>query len=167
MIRLKLVAALAIAGFVLVPIAPANAERASGQCTFEGRAVFSREYLKVLPARIGYEFRGYAHCEVLPSREKRTGIVEVSGEESLSCAGSLGEGESKGTLTLGALKLPFGLTFISGAPGATALAAKFSDGGVALGSATFLGSQSEPASQCFVLKGAQELEFTAAAVGEF
>ena len=167
MMRLKVVAAMAIAGAVLAPIAPANAERAAGQCTFEGHAVFSGENLKVLPNRLGYEFKGYANCELLPSREKRTGLVEVSGEESLSCAGSLGEGESKGTLTLGALKLPFGLTFISGAPGATTLAAKFSDGGVALGAATFLGSRSQPASECFILKGAHELEFTAAAVGEF
>lgn len=165
--RLMLVASLCIGAFCVTPIAAANAEKAEGRCTFEGTAVFSPADLTSIPTpKLGYEFHGSAACETLPASEIRTGTVAVQGEETLSCAGSLGEAEGKGTLTLGGVKFPFGLTFFSGTPGSTALAAKFADGGVAVGSATFLGSESEPPSKCFSLRGAKYLEFKAAAVGE-
>jgi hypothetical protein len=165
--RLLLTASMCFAAFLLVPVASATAEKTSGTCTFEGRATFLKTNLKPIPTpKLGYEFEGSAVCETLPGREPRRGTVEVKGEETLSCAGSLGEGEGKGTLTLGGIKIPFGLTFYSGAPGVTALAAKFLDGGVAVGSATFLTSRSQLPSECFALEGAHTLEFTAAAVGE-
>jgi hypothetical protein len=165
--KLALMAILCSGAVVLAPIASANAERAAGRCTFEGRASFSPTNLKPVPTpNLGYEFHGSAECETLPAREIRKGTVEATGGETLSCAGSLGEGEGKGTLTLGTISLPFGLTFLSGGPGFTVLAAKFGDGGVAAGSATFLGSQSEAASTCFALSGAHQLEFKAVAVGE-
>jgi hypothetical protein len=165
--KLVLAASLCIGAFVLAPIASASAERAEGKCTITGSAIFSPGNLKVVPTpKLGYEFSGSVVCETLPAREVRKGTVEVHGEETLSCAGAIGETEAKGTMTLGGIKLPFGLTFISGAPGSTLLAAKFPDGGIAVGSATFLDSTIEPAEQCFVLKGAHALEFTAAAVGE-
>jgi hypothetical protein len=165
--RLVLITSLCIGAFVLAPIASASAERPEGRCTITGSAIFSPGNLKPLPTpKLGYEFSGSVECETLPAREVRKGIVVVKGAETLSCAGSLGEAEGTGTLTLGGIKLPFGLTFISGSPGSTALAAKFADGGVAVGSATFLDSTIEPAGQCFGLEGAHALEFTAAAVGE-
>jgi hypothetical protein len=92
--------------------------------------------------------------------------VEVEGEETLSCAGSLGEAEGKGTLTLEGIKFPFGLTFLSGTPGSTGLVARFADGGKAVGSASFLLSAADPASECF-FGGASALEFKAAATGTF
>jgi hypothetical protein len=120
----------------------------------------------VLTPKLGYEFHGSAECETMPTREIRKGTAEAKGGETLSCAGSIGEGEGKGTLTLGTVSFPFGLTFLSGGPGFTVLVAKFADGGVATGTATFIGSKSEPASECFALSGAHELEFKAVAVGE-
>jgi hypothetical protein len=162
-----LIAGLCIAAFALAPVAVAGAERAEGRCTIEGYARFSPTYLSPIPTpKLGYEFHGSAECETLPSKEIRTGTVEAQGEETLSCAGSLGQGEGSGTLTLGGIKFPFGLTFIPAGPGSTGLAAKFKDGGVAVGSATFLGSSRESAFQCFVPKGAHELEFKGVAVGE-
>jgi hypothetical protein len=164
---LTLVATLSILAVVLAPTASANAERAAGRCTIEGRARFSPTNLKPLPTpNLGYEFHGSAECETLPAGEIRKGTVEAKGGETLSCAGSISEGEGKGTLTLGAINFPFGLTFFSGGPGFTVLVAKFADGGVAVGTATFLDSKSEPASECFTLGGARELEFKAVAAGE-
>jgi hypothetical protein len=165
--RLLPVVGLCVAAFVGAPVASANAERAVARCTVEGRATFLRTNLGVLPTpKLGYEFHGPVTCEILPSREIRVGIADAEGEETLSCAGSLGEGGGKGTLTFGEVKLPFTLTFFSGAPGSTALAAKFADGGVAIGGVTFLGSESEPAAACFSLGGAHSLQFKGAAVGE-
>jgi hypothetical protein len=151
----------------LAPITPASAEKAEGRCVINGKAVFSPGNLRSIPTpKLGYEFHGTAACETLPAREVRTGKVDVNGEETLSCAGSLGEAEGKGTLTMGGLELPFGVTFFSGTPGSTALAVKFADGGVAIGAATFLTSRDEEPSQCFMLEGASHLQFKAAAVGE-
>jgi hypothetical protein len=164
--RLMLVASLCISAFVLVPVAPASAGKAEARCTAEGTAVFTPGSLTSIPTSNPYEFHGPAACEILPGKEVRTGRVEVKGEETLSCAGSLGEAEGKGTLTLGGIKLPFGLTLFSGTPGSTALAVKFADGGVAIGSATFLGSHSEEPSACFTPGGASYLEFKVVAVGE-
>jgi hypothetical protein len=153
--------------FVLTPVVSANAERAASTCTFEGLATFLKTNLKPIPTpKQGYEFEGSAVCQTLPSREIHEGRVEVKGEETLSCSGSLGEAESKGTLTLGGIKLPFGVTFLSGGPGSTTLLAKFADGGIAVGSATFLTSKSEEPSECFMLGGAHYLRFKGAAVGE-
>jgi hypothetical protein len=165
--RLLPVAGLCMAAFMGAPVASANAERAAARCTVEGRATFLKTNLGVIPTpKLGYEFHGPVRCEILPGRELREGTAEAEGEETLSCAGSLAEGEGKGTLTFGAIKLPFRLTFFSGTPGSTALAAKFADGGVAVGSVTFLGSESEPAATCFSLGGAHSLQFKGAAVGE-
>ncbi len=165
--KLMLVASLSIAASGLAPIASASAERPAGRCTIEGAATFGPQNLKPLPTpKLSYEFHGWVVCETLPTREVRKGTVEVAGEETLSCAGSISEAEGKGTMTLGGIKFPFGLTFFSGTPGSTVLAAKFPDGGVAVGSANFAQSTIEPASQCFVPGGAHALEFTAAAVGE-
>jgi hypothetical protein len=165
--KLMLVASLCVAALVLAPMTSANAERAAGRCTIEGSATFSPTNLKPVPtAKLGYEFHGSAECETLPSTEIRRGTVEAKGGETLSCAGSISEGEGRGTLTLGTISFPFGLTFLSGGPGFTVIVAKFGDGGVAVGTATFLGSKSEPASECFALRGAHELEFKAVAVGE-
>jgi hypothetical protein len=164
--RLLLLTSLCIAAFVLMPLAAASAEKIEARCTAEGTAVFTPGTLTSIPTSNPYEFHGPAVCETLPGKEVRTGTVEVKGQETLSCAGSLGETEGKGTLTLGALKLSFGVTFFLGTPGSTALVAKFGDGGLAIGSATFLGSHSEEASQCFTPKGARYLEFKVAAVGE-
>ena|ERR1700737_3131319 len=164
--RLMLVASLCIGVLVLTPVASANAERAAGRCTIEGLATFLKIYLKPIPTKLGYEFEGSAVCETFPGGEIREGRVEVKGEETLSCSGSLGEAEGKGTLTFGAIKLPFGLTFFSGTPGSTALVAKFADGGIAAGSATFLTSKSEEPSECFMLGGAHYLRFKGVAVGE-
>jgi hypothetical protein len=165
--KLTLAATLCTVAFGLAPTASANAERAAGRCTIEGRARFSPTNLKPLPTpNLGYEFHGSAECQTVPAGELLTGTVEAKGGETLSCAGSISEGEGKGTLTLGGVNFPFGLTFLSGGPGFTALAAKFADGGLAVGNATFLNSQSEPASECFALGGAHELEFKAAAAGE-
>lgn len=165
--RLMLAAILCVAAPVLLPATSASAERPSARCVVEGRATFLRTNLMVLPTpKLGYEFHGPVTCEILPTREIREGTADAEGQETLSCAGSLGEGEGKGTLTFGEIKLPFGLTFFSGAPGSTALAAKFADGGVAVGSVTFLGSNSEPAAECFTLGGAHTLRFKGAAVGE-
>ena len=164
--RLALVSGLCAAAFALAPIAPASAEAESGRCTIEGSATFMKEALRAVPANLSYEFEGAAKCETLPGKEIRKGTVVVKGEETLSCAGSLGEAEGQGTLTLGGIKLPFGLTFFGGTPGATGLIVKFSGGGTAVGTATFLGSTIEPATACFVPSGASRLEFTAVAVGE-
>jgi hypothetical protein len=163
--RLILVAGL-LGAAVLLPITVAHAERPTGRCTIAGSATFSPTDLKPVPtSNLGYEFEGTAECETIPGNEVRTGTVEVKGAETLSCAGSLSEVEGKGTLTLGGVKIPFGLTFFSGGPGSTMLVAKFKDGGVAVGSATFLDSTINPASECF-LAGAHALEFKGAAVGE-
>jgi hypothetical protein len=163
--KLVLAAGLCVAAFV-VASTTASAENASGRCKIEGSATFSPTHLKPLPTpKLGYEFYGYAECETLPAREIRKGTVEVHGEETLSCAGSLGEAEGKGTLTLGGVKFPFGLTFVSGAPGYSGLVARFADGGVAVGGASFLLSTIEPASQCFFPGGTSALEFKAVATG--
>jgi hypothetical protein len=165
--RLMLVAGLCAAAFALAPVASASAEPAAAKCIFEGRATFLQTNLKVIPtAKLGYEFHGTAKCEILPGGESREGKADAEGEETLSCAGSLGEGEGKGTLTFGEVKLPFGLRFYLGTPGSTAFAATFKDGGVALGSATFLTSNSEDPSECFMPGGAHFLQFKGAAVGE-
>jgi hypothetical protein len=165
--QLVLVTSTCVAMLAFAPVTSASAENAAGRCTIEGSAIFSPTNLKPLPtSKLGYEFHGSVECETLPSRELRKGTVVVEGEETLSCEGSLGEAEGKGTLTLGGVELPFGLTFFSGGPGSTMLAAKFADGGVAVGSATFLDSSIEPASRCFALSGAQALEFKAVAIGE-
>jgi hypothetical protein len=162
--RLVLAAGLCVVAFV-VASTPASGENASGRCLIEGSATFSATHLKPVPSKLGYEFRGSAECETLPGREIRKGTVEVHGEETLSCAGSLGEAEGKGTLTLAGVKFPFGLTFVSGAPGYSGLVARFADGGVAVGGASFLLSTIEPASQCFFPGGASALEFKAVATG--
>jgi hypothetical protein len=163
--KLVLAAGFCVAAFALAPTASATAENPSGRCVFHGSATFGAARLKSLPTKLGYEFIGRAECEILPAREIHTGTVEVRGEEALSCAGSLGEGESKGTLTLAGIKFPFGLTFVSGAPASTGLIAKFADGGVAVGGASFALSVIEPALTCFSNEGASELEFKAAATG--
>jgi hypothetical protein len=164
---MMLAAGMCAAAVLLAPIASASANTA-GKCTIEGSATFGPTNLKVLPtAKLGYEFHGGAECETLPAREVRKGTVEVSGAETLSCLGSLGGEESKGTLTLEGIKLPFGLTFLPEGPGSAGVAVEFADGGVALGSATFLASTGEPAEECFALSGAHTLEFKAAAAGEF
>jgi hypothetical protein len=103
---------------------------------------------------------------MLPTREIRKGTAVVSGTETLSCAGALGEAEGAGTLTFGASKLPFRLTFFSGTPGSTMLTAKFADGGMAVGGATFLDSAGQPVQQCFMPEGVSELEFKVVASGE-
>jgi hypothetical protein len=165
--QLMLCASLCIAALVLAPITSASAEKPAGRCTIEGTAAFSPTNLRPVPTpKLGYEFEGLAECETFPGREIRTGTVEAHGEETLSCAGSITEAEGKGTLTLGGVKLPFGLTFFSGGPGSTVLAVKFDDGGVAVGSASFLDSSIEPATQCFALSGAHALEFKGVAIGE-
>jgi hypothetical protein len=165
--KLMLAASLSIGAVAVAPIATASAERPAGRCTIEGRATFLKTNLNVIPtSKLGYEFHGSATCETLPGREIREGKVDAEGEETLSCAGSLGEAEGKGTLTFGEVKLPFGLTFFSGTPGSTALAAKFADGGVAVGSVTFLTSSSESAATCFTPGGSHYLQFKGAAVGE-
>jgi hypothetical protein len=163
--KLVLAACLCVA-FALASTTSADAENPWGKCMIHGSATFSPLLMPVPTSKLGYTFSGRAECETLPTRQIRTGIVEVKGEETLSCAGSLGEAEGKGTLTLEGIKFPFGLTFFSGTPGSTALAAKFADGGTAVGSASFLLSTIEPASQCF-FGGASELEFKAAATGTF
>jgi hypothetical protein len=165
--KLVLAAGLCAMALVLTPLTSASAEESSGRCIIEGAATFSGGHLKPVPtSNLGYEFRGSAECETLPTREVRKGTVEVTGKETLSCAGSLGEAEGEGTLTLGGVKFPFGLTFVAGGPGSTMLLAKFANGGVAVGTATFLKSVVEPASQCFLPGGAAELEFKAVATGE-
>lgn len=158
---------LSLAVSALAPVASASAERPTASCTAEGRATFLSNNLKLAPTpKLGYEFHGLVRCEVLPSREVREGKADAEGEETLSCAGSLGEGEGKGTLTFGEIKLPFGLTFFSGTPGSSALVVKFADGGVAVGGVTFLASNSEPAAACFSLGGAHYLQFKGATFGE-
>ena len=152
--------------FINASIISANAEQPSGRCTIHGSAIFGAPHLSTLPTRLGYVFEGSANCEFLPAREIRAGSVEVRGEETLSCAGSLGEAEGKGTLTLGGIKFPFGLTFVSGTPGSTGLIAKFADGGVAVGGASFLLSAIDPAQDCFFATGAAQLEYNAVAVGQ-
>jgi hypothetical protein len=165
--RLMPVLGLCVAAFAVSPVASASAERPAARCIVEGRATFLGTNLNVMPTpKLGYEFHGPVRCEILPSREVREGKADAEGEETLSCAGSLGEGEGKGTLTFGEIKLSFGLTFFSGTPGATALAAKFVDGGVAVGSVSFLTSSSESAATCFTLGGSHTLQFKGAAVGE-
>lgn len=165
--RVTTAAGLSLAVLALVPVASASAERSVASCTVEGRATFVSRNLNVIPTpKLGYEFHGPVRCELLPSREVREGKVDAEGQETLSCAGSLGEGEGKGTLTFSEVKLPFALTFFSGTPGSTALVAKFADGGVAVGTVTFLASNSEPAAACFSLGGAQYLQFKGAAFGE-
>jgi hypothetical protein len=152
---------------LLLPVSPASAESPAEKCTFRGSAIFTPTNLKPLPtANLGYEFNGRVECESLPAREIRKGIVEVKGAETLSCAGSLGEAEGKGTLNLEGVELPFGLTFYLGGPGSTLLSAKFGDGGVAVGTAAFLESEIEPATECFALSGAHVLEFKGAVIGE-
>src|SRR6266566_5705934 len=146
--RLILVASLSSTALLVAPIASAGAEKAIAKCTIKGYVTFSPTNLKPVPTlKLGYEFLGSAECETLPGREIRTGTAQAEGVETLSCAGSITEAEGKGTLTLGGVKLPFGLTFFLGSPGSTLLAAKFADGGVAVGTATFLQSQSEPAQE--------------------
>jgi hypothetical protein len=165
--RIVLVSGLCLAALLLAPVASAGAERPSADCVFAGKATFLKKNLKALPtSKLGYEFHGTAKCEMLPGREIREGEVSAEGEETLSCAGSLGEGEAKGVLTFGEVKLPFGLQLFGGTPGSTALAATFKDGGVAAGSATFLTSTSEEPAECFALGGAHELHFKGAAAGE-
>jgi len=164
--KLMLAASLCVASILLVPIASASAEKTAGRCTITGRATFSPTDLKPLPtSELGYEFAGRAECERLPSREIINAIVEAGGKQTLSCFGALGETEGTGTMTVGSVKLPFSLTFLSGGPGSTLLAVKFADGGTAVGGATFLNSSSELASQCFT-GGAHDLEFEAVASGE-
>lgn len=165
--RFMLAPGVCVAAILLAPIASANAN-AAGRCSIAGSATFAPTNLKPLPTpKLGYEFEGSAECEILPARETRKGTVKVTGEEALSCFGSLGDEESKGTLTMEGVQLPFELTFLPEGPGSAGIAVKFADGGVAVGSATFLGSEGEPASQCFALRGAHTLEFKAAAAGEF
>lgn len=165
--RLMHVATLGIVLFALSPITSASAEKPLGRCVLAGYAIFSPTNLKSLPTqKLGYEFHGSAECETLPAKEVRSGTVLANGEETLSCAGSIAEAEGKGTLTLGGIGFPFGLRFFAGSPGSTQLAVRFADGGLAVGSATFLQSQSEPATQCFGLAGAHELQFKGQAIGE-
>jgi hypothetical protein len=166
--RLVASTSVCLMALVLVSAAPANAERSSGRCTFKGSAFFSPTDLKPLPTeKLAYEFEGPAECERLPSRESLNGVVRVTGAETLSCSGALGGSEGKGTLTLGGVELHFGLTFFGGSPGSTMLVATFSDGGEAVGGATFLASSFEPAAACFTAKsGVHTLEFTAVASGE-
>jgi hypothetical protein len=158
-------AACVCVSFALASTTSANAENPWGKCMIHGSATFSPTHLMPVPtSNLGYKFIGSAECAILPARETRKGTVEARGEETLSCAGSLGEAEGKGTLTLEGIKFPFDLTFFSGTPGSTGLAAKFADGGVAVGSASFLLSTIDPARECF-FGGASELEFEAAAAG--
>jgi hypothetical protein len=164
--KLTLAASLCTAAFALASTTAASAENPSGKCMIHGSAAFSPGDLSAIPtSHLGYRFIGWAECEILPAREIHKGTVEVRGEETLSCLGSLGEAEGAGTLTLEGIKFPFGLTFVSGSPGSTGLVAKFADGGVAAGSATFLLSVIEPALACFSNEGASELEFKAVATG--
>jgi hypothetical protein len=166
MTKLTAAAAICAAVFSLASTASAYAENPSGKCLIHGEATFGPGNLGPLPkAKLGYTFVGSAECEMLPAREIRKGTVEVRGEETLSCFGSLGEAEGKGTLTLAGINFTFGLTFMSGAPGSTGLVAKFGDGGVAVGTATFLLSAIEPATSCFSNEGSSVLEFKAVATG--
>jgi hypothetical protein len=162
-----LAAGLCLAALATLPVTPASAERPSARCSSEGYASFSGGNLTPVPSPgLSYEFHGPVECEMLPSREIRKGTVVVSGTETLSCAGALGEAEGTGTLTFGAITLPFHLTFFSGSPGSTMLAAKFADGGMAIGGATFLDSAGQPVQQCFMPEGVSELEFKVVASGE-
>ncbi len=164
--RMVLVGTACVAAAALAPVAQANAERPLGKCTIKGIAIFNPVSLTVVPtSNLGYEFVGTAACETTGG-EPRTGNVYVKGAETLSCAGALGETEGKGTFTVGGVKFPFGLTFLTGAPGSTTLIVKFADGGVAVGSANFLKSEEELAYRCFAAGGAHELEFVGAAAGE-
>jgi hypothetical protein len=165
--RLTLALGAFVAAGLLAQTASANANVA-GRCSIAGLATFGPTNLKVLPTpKLGYEFEGSAVCETVPMKEVRTGSVEVRGEDTLSCFGSLGSEESQGTLTLAGIKFPFGLTFLSAGPGSAGVSVKFADGGVAVGTATFLASRGEPAEECFASTGARALEFKAVAVGEF
>jgi hypothetical protein len=162
-----LAAGLCLAALAMLPVTPASAERPFARCSSEGSAYFSGGNLTPLPTPgLGYEFHGPVECEVLPTREVRKGLVVVTGTETLSCAGALGEAEGEGTLTFGETKLPFSLTFFSGSPGSTMVAAKFANGGVAVGGATFLRSAIQPAPQCFMPEGVSELEFKVVVSGE-
>jgi hypothetical protein len=162
-----LVAGLCLAAFAMWPVTSASAERPFARCSSEGSASFSGGNLTPVPTPgLSYEFHGPVECEIAPTRETRKGIVVVNGKETLSCAGALGEAEGEGTLTFGGITLPFRLTFFSGGPGSTMLVAKFADGGVAVGGATFFKSVIQPAPQCFMPEGVSELEFKVVASGE-
>jgi hypothetical protein len=171
--RLILIASLCITAVVVAPIASASAEGAkfAGKCEFKGTATFAPGNLSPVPAALEYKFKGTAECETQPGKEKLKGKVEVSGKGTLSCGVSLGL-EGAGTLKLSKTgtepweEYEFKLTIVSGAPGTVLLAAKFKDGSVAVGFASFLKSETEPAAQCFTLEGAHALEFEAMAAGE-
>jgi hypothetical protein len=153
--------------FTALPAVAASAEKTEGRCTIEGSATFSPTNLKPLPtSELGYDFEGAVKCETLPTREARTGTVTLKGAETLSCSGAIGEVEGSGTLTLEGVEFRFGLTFLPGGPGSTELVVKFADGGIAVGSATFLTSSRERPEECFALRGTHSLEFTAAAIGQ-
>ena len=174
--KLLLVACLAVAAFVIAPIASASAVEFTGTCEVEGKTKFIPA-LHAEPQRgVKYEFEATGgkclnekHEEF--KVEKTTVVKEGYGE--LSCAAAESEAPGKGVLGVKNVTEPleaekqfkFELRFVAAAGVVTLKIYKeweFQAAVSATGTATFL--LAKEAKEC--AKGVSELEFKAVAAGK-
>ena len=174
--KLMLVGVLCLAGFMLAPLASANA--LTGTCVLHGTAKFTPNLTKNLEKGVEYSFAsdqkgGGSSCVEPPSSAKKSAAAHVAGKGELACThakGGLvtlaGETEAPGIGGLsieGGAEISFKLQFVA-AGGNVALVVT-SNGGTATGNATFLKSENEKPGSCVGTAGVGELEFEAAVAG--
>jgi hypothetical protein len=177
--RLILFASLCVVGFVLAPMASANAAVLVGTCKIHGSAEFKPGLLENGPKKIHYEFTSKAGGKLkiggegagCVNQEGKTllGKATVHSEGELACGAAVGEltgeGVGKGELSVEGGPYKFELRIVAaGGTVALAVTPEPLGSGVATGFANFLVSEAEPAAEC-VKKGVKKLEFDASVTG--
>jgi hypothetical protein len=177
--KLILVASLCVAGFVLAPIASANAA-VKGTCTVTGTAEFAPN-LKFEPEQeITYNLKSGPKGAVCDNETtgnpKEEGEFTVTGAVKATCMGPWtnvkdGEGTLKGFAGEPVGGYKFDLDVTGTANGIVNLliekfgSATTGDEVTAEGKAVFFFSAEEPAAKCFTSAGVKKLEFVAVARG--
>jgi len=167
--RILLIAPLALAAFVLAPMATANAATVSGACTVSGTAHFTPTGLKSVPGPMGYDFTGTGTCNGTLNGTPVTNspvTAHAAGSGTLSCVGAVSTGGS-GTLAFTSAGVTIGFQVdLVGAGSEVTFVLTGNGGGNGVGHATFA-TNGTRATECSSDAGLNDLGFDiqAAAVG--
>jgi len=163
--RLILIASLCVVGFVIAPLAAANAATLTGACEVKGSAKFGPTNLTSTLAFHTYEFEGKATCKDTANVTHEGTVTVKEGNGQLSCLAAVSEAEGNGVLTeaVTGTKYAFTLSFVA-TGGQVALVIKVGGVASATGDATFANSKNQTPAECLT-GGVSKLEFEADAVG--
>jgi hypothetical protein len=160
--RVLLVLPLAVAAFVLAPMATANAATVSGACTVSGQAHFTPTGLKAVPGPMTYDFTGSGTCNGTLDGNPITNApvsAHAAGAGTLSCLGAASTGGS-GTLTFpaaGNVTVGFGISLV-GTGSEVTFVLTGNGGGAGVGHATFAANATR-APECNTDAGLNDLGF--------